>query len=157
MWGCNHGYTMLPGHQPEMPDYVKLFLSDAMCHGFFTYCILKSIDWRFLCQNFINLGQVVWILHDFQEKTSFQPLTTFSLEMKELHIFTMLSYCNILKQRHKIGLEWNINWQTYETISNYLSFWTIPVFLAQSVQKKLQNWKCTLSWFVSKILMLRES
>ena len=140
-----------------MPDYVKLFLRDAMELGFLTDCHLKSIGWRFLCQNFMNLGQVVWILHNFKENTSYLPQTTFSLEMKELHIFTMLSYCNILKQRHKIGLEWNINWQTYETISNYLSFWTIPVLLARTVQKNLQNWKCTLSWFVSKILMLRES
>ena len=36
------GYEMtinyLPGHQPEMPDYVKLFLRDAMELGFLTDC-----------------------------------------------------------------------------------------------------------------------
>ena len=88
-----------------MPDYVKLFLRDAMELGFLTDCRLKSIDRRFLCRNFMNLGQVVWILHYFKENTSYLPQTTFSLEMKELGIFTVLSFCDILIQGHKVGLE----------------------------------------------------
>ena len=34
----------LPGHQPEMPDSVKLLLRDATYLGFHTDCLLKSID-----------------------------------------------------------------------------------------------------------------
>ena len=32
--------TWLPGHQPEMPDTVKLLLTDASYYGFHTLCLL---------------------------------------------------------------------------------------------------------------------
>ena len=119
-----------------MPDYVKLFFRVAMELGFLTDCHLKSKDWRFLCRIFMNLGQVVWILHNFKENTSYLPQTTFSLEMKELGIFTVLSFCDILIQGHKVGLEWKMNWPNYEPLSNHLSFWTNFVFPAQNNQKR---------------------
>ena len=34
----------VPGFQPEMADYVKLLLRDAMYLRFHTDCLLKSID-----------------------------------------------------------------------------------------------------------------
>ena len=39
---------LLPGHQPKLPDSVKLLLRDATYLGFHTDCLFKSIDWRFL-------------------------------------------------------------------------------------------------------------
>ena len=49
----------IQGHQPEMPDSVMLLLRDATYFGFHTDCLLKSIDWRFMFQNFIKIGQAV--------------------------------------------------------------------------------------------------
>ena len=103
----------VPGHQPEMLD---LFLRDAMDFGFLTDCHLKRIDWRFLCKNFLNLGQVVWILRNCKENSSYLPQTTFSLKMKELGTSLCSLFCNILIQGHKVGLEWKMNWPTYELI-----------------------------------------
>ena len=42
--GFNKLSCQLPGHQPEMPDSVKLLLRDATYLGFHTDCLLKSID-----------------------------------------------------------------------------------------------------------------
>ena len=130
-----------------MPDNVKLSLWDATYHEIQTDCVLKSIDWRFLCQNFMNLGQLVWILHYFKENTSYLPQTTFSLEMKELGIFTVLSFCNILIYVHKVDPEWKMNWPTYEPLSNHLSFWTYFVFPAQNNEKKRFKFKCADNFY----------
>ena len=50
---------LVPGLQPEMPDSVKLLLRDAKYLGIHTDSLWKSINWRFLYQNFIKIGQVV--------------------------------------------------------------------------------------------------
>ena len=41
-WWVMH--PVVQGHQPEMPDSVKLLLGDATYLGFHTDCVLKSID-----------------------------------------------------------------------------------------------------------------
>jgi len=41
---CGFFLQLIPGHQPEMPDCVKLLLRDAIILGFLTDCLLKSID-----------------------------------------------------------------------------------------------------------------
>ena len=38
---------------------------------------LLDIDWRFLYQNFITVGQVVWISREFEVKADISPLSGF--------------------------------------------------------------------------------
>ena len=103
-----------------------------------TDCLVMSIDWRFLCPNFIDLGQVVLILHDFKEKSYFLPQHTFSSEMKELCIFTLLSCSNILKQKQKIGLKRNMDWQTDESISKSLDHFRVSSSNCSQKDLKIQ-------------------
>ena len=86
----------IPGHQPEMPDSVKLLPRDATYLGFHTDCLLKSIDWRFLYQNFIKIGQVVQILQVFEVKTNFLSMAEFSIKIMKESVFKFFSFFNSL-------------------------------------------------------------
>ena len=134
-----------------MLDYVKLLIRVIIL----TNCI-DCIDWHFLCEKFMNLGPVVWILNNFYENNSYLPQTPFAFEMKELGIFTLLLFCNILIQGHKGGLEWKMNWSAYEPLSNHLSFWTDFVFPAQKMKKRCKFENALSDKFLSKILIVRE-
>ena len=77
-----HIAQLLQGHQPRMPDYVKLFLRDAKEHKFEINVLLKSIDWCFLYQNFINLRQIVCLWHGFEVTANFSPQNKIPIEIQ---------------------------------------------------------------------------
>ena len=89
-----------------MPDSVKLLLGDATYPGFHTDCLLKSIDWRFLYQNFIKIGRVVKILQDFEVKTNFLSIAEFSIKIVKESISKFLSFLNSLSWELVNGLVW---------------------------------------------------
>ena len=106
-------FLILQGHQPRMPDYVKLFLRDAKEHRFEINFLLKSIDWRFLYQNFINLCQIVCLLHRFEVTASFSPQNRFPIAIQWQYIFELLSFLNDLSYRYEIGLDLKIIWCSF--------------------------------------------
>ena len=121
-----------------MPDSIKLLLRDAIYLGFHTDCLWKSIDWRFLYQNFIKIGQVVWILQVYEVKTNFLSTTEFSMKIVKESIFKFLSFLNSLSWEHVNGLEWK----------KYLM--QFHKFVKSSF---IQNWSCVSS---SKYCKIRE-
>ena len=99
----------IPGHPPELSDYVKLLLTNGSSHVFEIDLVLKSILWRFLYQNFIHFGQVVCLLYGFEGKTDVLQLDEFFMKIENpgcLHFqyFLIKSF-----QRDKISLELKIN------------------------------------------------
>ena len=116
-----------------------------------TDCLVMSIDWRFLCPNFIDLGQVVLILHDFKEKSYFLPQYTFSSEWRNC-VFLPCSHVATFWNRNKRLVLKEI-WIDKLT-KVYQNLLTIFVFPAQTVLKKI--WKFNISRLVSKILLLIE-
>ena len=120
-----------------MPDNVKLLLWDATYHGFYTDCLLMSIDWRFLYQNFIKIGQVVLFYMYLSKKTFSLPLPVFDGKMEEQCFCPILSFCNFLSQRHKISPKWKMIMKLHQ-----ISFHTIPLTYFQLILfKKERNLK----------------
>ena len=84
---CNIHWC-IPGHPAELLDSVKLLLTDAKSHVFEIDPVLKSIHWRFLCQNFIHFGQVVCLPHGFEHKAFISGMGRFSNKFQELSRLT---------------------------------------------------------------------
>ena len=108
---------VLQGHQPEMSDSVKLFLRDAKKHRFQIDFFWKSIDCRFLYQNFIDLCQIVCLLHGFEVTAKFPPQNWFPIEICLQSIFDLLSFLNDLSYRCEIGLVWKIIWCSFRNLT----------------------------------------
>ena len=72
----------IPGHPPELSDYVKLLLQNGSSLVFEIDLVLKSILGRFLYQNFIHFGQVVCVLQGFKVKPQVSPLSRFSIKIQ---------------------------------------------------------------------------
>ena len=140
----------IPGHQPEMPDSVKLLLRDVTYLGFHTDCLLKSIDWRFLYQNFIKIGQVVKILQDFEVKTNFLLMAEFSIKTVKESISKFLSFLIRLSWELVNGLVWKKIWCSFINLSNNLLSRTNLVSLAQNIAKWENGEKHCCSIFPSK-------
>ena len=110
---------ILQGHQPEMSDSVKIFLRDAKKHRFQIDFFWKSIDCRFLYQNFIDLCQIVCLLHGFEVTAKFPPQNWFPIEICLQSVFDLLSFLNDLSYRCEIGLVWKIIWCSFRKRSVY--------------------------------------
>ena len=111
----NH-LKMIQGHQPEMSDSVKIFLRDAKKHRFQIDFFWKSIDCRFLYQNF-DLCQIVCLLHGFEVTAKFPPQNWFPVEICLQSIFDLLSFLNDLSYRCEIGLVWKIVWCSFRNLT----------------------------------------
>ena len=51
-------HPFVPGHPAELSDSIELLLTDAKSYVF---KLILYICWRFLCQNFIHFGLVVFL------------------------------------------------------------------------------------------------
>ena len=109
--------SKIQGHQPEMSDSVKLFLRDAKKLRFQIDFFWKSIDYRFLYQNFIDLCQIVCLLHGFEVTAKFPPQNWFPIEICLQSIFDLLSFLNDLSYRCEIGLVWKIIWCSFRNLT----------------------------------------
>ena len=101
--------SLLPGHPPELSDYVKLLLPNGSSHGFEIDLVLKSILWRFLYQNFIHFGQVVCLLYGFEGKADVLQLDKFFMKIKNTGCLHFQYFLTKSFQRDKISLELKIN------------------------------------------------
>ena len=108
---------IIQGHQPEMSDSVKIFLRDAKKHRFQIDFFWKSIDCRFLYQNFIDLCQIVCLLHGFEVTANFPLQNWFPIEICLQSIFDLLSFLNDLSYRCEIGLVWKIIWCSFRNLT----------------------------------------
>ena len=99
----------IPGHPPELSDYVKLLLTNGSSHVFEIDLVLKSILWRFLYQNFIHFGQVVCLLYGFEVKADVLPLDKFFMKIKNPACLHFQYFLTKSFQRDKISLELKIN------------------------------------------------
>ena len=115
-FGWEQRSSGLQGHQPEMSDSVKLFLRDAKKHRFQIDFFWKSIDYHFLYQNFIDLCQIVCLLHGFEVTAKFPPQNWFPIEICLQSIFDLLSFLNDLSYRCEIGLVWKIIWCSFRKL-----------------------------------------
>ena len=100
-----------------MSDSVKIFLRDAKKHRFQIVFFWKSIDCRFLYQNFIDLCQIVCLLHGFEVTAKFPPQNWFPIEICLQSIFDLLSFLNDLSYRCEIGLVWKIIWCSFRNLT----------------------------------------
>ena len=148
IWVFVRAFLILQGHQPRMPDYVKLFLRDAKEHRFEINFLLKSIDWRFLYQNFINLCQIVCLLHGFEVTANFSPQNRFPIAIQWQYIFELLSFLNDLSYRYEIGLDLKIIWCSFRKLLKkiiLLSKFNYIDQLKMILNKKLFNYSYFLS------------
>ena len=103
----------------ELSDSVKLLLTDAKSYVFEIDLVLKSICWRFLCQNFIHFGQLVCLWHGFELKAFVLGLGRFSIKSQELCRLTSQFFLN---QQAKKGLNQWCFLSSLKRLSAYLSF-----------------------------------
>ena len=110
---------IIPGHPAELSDSIKLLPTDAKSYVFEIDFVLKSICWRFLCQNFIHFGQVVCLQHGFELKAFISGLSRFSNKSQELCRLTTQFFLN---QQAKKGLNQWCFLSSLKRLSAYLSF-----------------------------------
>ena len=83
VWALSEKPWLIPGHQSEMSDSVKLFPRDAKDYRFEIDFFLKGIDWHFLCQNYMDLVQIFCLSHGFEVTSKFPPQNRFPIESQK--------------------------------------------------------------------------
>ena len=94
--------------QTQLHKSIKLLLRDAKKQTFETYFFLQSIDWRFLYKNFMDLCQIVCLVHGFEVKTHFSSKNKSIMLFQWHFVFKSLSFLNGLSYRCQISLELKI-------------------------------------------------
>ena len=101
---CVSPPLVIQGHQPEMSDSVKIFLRDAKNYRFQIDFLWKSIDCRFLYQNFIDLCQLVCLLHGFLSNSKISPTKLIS----HWNLFTVHLWFALIPKRFELQMwDWS--------------------------------------------------